>query len=201
MKPHLACGLLFCATACAVRQPAFDLDWPATAIPASSHSTPALQVDANWKERMAQPYVFVEHTGDYRKLGDAMRTLLTLAQESGVERSGAPFALFFDDPGHVPLERLRARACLPVKQSPDHLEGLRFEILPRAMVVYARVAGAYTEVSRSYQALFVYLRELGWQSSGPIREVYLVNPADVVGYDQLETEVQIPWGVGGLVAN
>ena len=145
---------------------------------------------------MAQPYVFVEHSGDYRKLGEAMRTLLTLAQESGIERSGPPFALFIDDPGHVPVESLRARACLPVKLPPEHLEGLRFEILPRAMVVYGRVAGAYTEVSRSYPALFAYLRELGWQSGGPIREVYLVNPADVIGYDQLETEVQIPWGRG-----
>lgn len=150
---------------------------------------------------MAQPYVFVEHIGDYRTLGDAMRTLFTLAQESEVERAGPPFALFFDDPGRVPVDRLRARACLPVKESPGQRGALQFEVLPRAMVVYARVPGAYPEVARSYPALLSYLRELGWEAGGPIREVYLVNPAEAAGYDQLETEVQIPWRASGQSAN
>ena len=61
------------------------------------------------------------------------------------------------------------------------------------MVVYARVPGAYPEVARTYPALFAYLRELGWRQGGPVREVYLVNPVEARSYDELLTEVQIPW--------
>ena len=70
-------------------------------------------IDANWKERLAQPYLYVEHVGDYRRMGDAMRRLFASAQEAGLEPSGAPFALFFDDPSLVPARELRARACIP----------------------------------------------------------------------------------------
>ena len=154
-------------------------------------------VEANWKERLAQPYVYLEHRGDYRQLGDAMRALFQQSQELGITSTGAPFALFYDDPGQVAVESLRARVCLPVAERPARLSGLEYDVLPRSMVAYARVPGAYPEVARSYPALFAYLRELGWRPATPIREVYLVNPVDVPSYDQLVTEVQIPWSAPG----
>jgi len=158
----------------------------------------AQHIEANWKERLAQPYVYVEHTGDYRRLGDSMRALFAAAESMELDATGAPFALFFDDPGRVPSEHLKARACIPVSERPARgLAVLEYDVLPRAMVVYARVGGAYPEVARSYPTLFAYLRELGWVQGGPIREVYLVNPVDAPSYQELLTEVQIPWVARG----
>lgn len=163
----------------------------AIAIPASGGL--AQHVEANWKERLAQPYLFLEQHGDYRRLGDGMRRLFAAAEGLGIEPGGVPFALFFDDPGRVPVDELRARVCLPVNERPGRLGELQYDILPRAMVVYARVPGAYPEVPRSYPALFSYLHELGWSQGGPVRELYLVNPLDVSAHSELVTEVQIPW--------
>jgi effector-binding domain-containing protein len=157
-------------------------------------ATGALEV--NWKERLAQPYVFLEKRGDYRELGETMRTLLTAAEKLGLETKGAPFALFFDDPGRVQREELRARVCLPVAQRPLGAGALRYDVLPRAMVVYAEVRGPYPELARSYPALFAYLQELGWQAGAPIRETYLMNPAEVRDHAELVAEVQIPWSAG-----
>lgn len=150
-------------------------------------------IEAKWKERIEQPYVYLEHLGDYRDLGSAMRNLFAEASELSLEPDGAPFALFYDDPGRTPAAELRARVCLPVADRPSSSGSLRFDLLPRAMVVYARVRGAYPEVAQSYPALFRYLSGLGWRPGGPVREVYLVNPADVAQYEDLLTEVQIPW--------
>jgi len=156
------------------------------------------RLEANWKERLAQPYAYVEHVGDYRRLGDSMRALFAAAAELELETSGPPFALFFDDPGQVPIERLRARACLPIAQRGSaSAAGLQYDDLPRAMVVYARVGGPYPDVAGSYPVLFAYLRDLGWSPGGPIREIYLVNPKDVSDYRELLTEVQIPWAARG----
>jgi effector-binding domain-containing protein len=152
-------------------------------------------VRANWKERLAQPYVFLEHRGDYRSLGDTMRRLFVTAQEAGIEPEGDPFALYFDNPGSVPLEQLRSRACLPVLRTPEAGGPLSFEVLPQAMVAYGLVPGPYNEVPRAYPAIFGYLADHGWEKNGPLREIYLVNPAVTESHGQLLCEVQIPWRV------
>lgn len=156
----------------------------------------SLPIVANWKERLAQPYVYLERQGDYRELGDSMRALLTEAAELGLESRGAPFALFYDDPGRVPAAELRARVCLSVDERPARLARLRYDVLPRAMVVYAEVPGPYSELARSYPVLFDYLRELGWRAGAPIRELYLVNPGEVTDLSELRAEVQVPWTAG-----
>jgi len=154
------------------------------------------QVEANWKERLEQPFVYVEQRGDYRNLGAAMQRLLAEVQALGLHDVGAPFALFFDDPGKTQVAELRARVCCPVADRPSRLGELQFDVLPRAMVVYARVEGDHPTVARAYPALFSFLHELGWQQGGPVREVYLMD-ASAAGSAGLLTEVQIPWAARG----
>lgn len=150
-------------------------------------------LEANWKERLEQPYVFLDVEGDYRRIAGALRELQAAAQQQGLVRNGELFALFFDDPGRVEIDELRSRVCFPVAERPDHLGStLQFEVLPRAMVVYARVQGAHSAVGPAYPALFSYLRELGWQQGGPVREIYLSSPR-AADRAELLTEIQIPW--------
>jgi len=151
----------------------------------------------DWKERLEEPYVYVEHQGDYRVLGATMRQLLERARLAGVEASGPPFTLFFDDPAEVPAARLRARVCLPVRAGASGAPGLRADLLPRAMVVYASVSGAYPELPRVYPALFRYAEDHGWSVRGPLREIYFVDPGTVTDWRQLESEIQVPWVPGG----
>jgi len=171
----------------------------ASALPAGVGSVQAPEaITADWKERMAQAYVFFEETGDYRELGDSMRRLLTLVEALDIEPTGAPFTLFYDDPGRTPVEALRARVCIPVARRPAAAPAaLQFDVLERSMVAYTQVSGAYPEVPRVYPALFRFLTKMGWAPGGPIREVYLVNPGAASSVDELVTEVQIPWTVAG----
>jgi effector-binding domain-containing protein len=197
MKPLATASLVLLGACSAPATPSEPLPASVSRTSAQAIAIPAsgglAQVDANWKERLAQPYVFLEHRGDYRRIGDAMRRLFACAESLGLEGAGVPFALFFDDPGRTPADELRARVCISIDERPDRLGELAYDVLPRAMVAYARVPGAYPEAARSYPALFAYLRDLGWSAGGPVREVYLVNPLDVASHDELVTEVQIPW--------
>ena len=166
---------------------------PSATITASAPLT-LEEFEVNWKERLSQLYLFAEHRGDYRRLGDTMRAALSAAQDGELALAGPPFALFYDDPGRVAVPDLRARVCLPVAAIPPVLpKGLAHDVLPQATVVYGRIAGAYPEAARTYPALFEYLKRHGWKPAGPIREVYLQNPADVSSYEELVTEVQLPW--------
>jgi len=148
-------------------------------------------VRCNWKERMAQPYVYLEHQGDYRGVHDVIRRILQLG--IGMQVSGPPFVLYFNDPARTPATELVSRICLPVLNRPQKLpEPMNYEVLPRAMVVYAEVPGSYDKAGRSYGALFEYMSGLGWEKAGPLREIYLVNPATAPSPEELLAEIQLP---------
>ncbi len=153
---------------------------------------PYTEVHANWKQRIDQPYVYVEWVGSYTRIHEALGQADQLVRDQGLEPSGPPFALYYDDPGHVQTEALRARACFPVDSVVTPKAPLKYDQLESTTVVYAFVAGPYPEVARSYPGLFEYMRSLAWSEDGPIRETYLVDPAKVRDWNQLITEVQIP---------
>lgn len=152
--------------------------------------------NANWKERIDTSYVYLPHHGDYRAIGDTMTELFTLVEGSDLDPVGPPFALYYDDPGTVATENLRARACVPVASLRSMPPRVQSDVLPRATVAYAVVAGSYREVPRVYPGLFRYVNERGWTAGGPIREVYL-NVGQTDDPAQLLTEVQVPWRFQG----
>jgi effector-binding domain-containing protein len=194
MRVHFVLAFSLVLPACVASRraqpdPLTDMRPPAAPSSSSGASAP---IEANWKERREQPYVFLERRGDYRDLGQSMDRLLAEVHSLGLRGDGAPFALFLDDPGKVALVELRSRVCLPIADRPAELGTLRYEVLPRAMVVYARVQGPHASVALAYPALFSYLRTLGWQPGGPVREVYLSGP-ERAAPGELVTEIQIPW--------
>lgn len=155
---------------------------------------PFKEVHTDWKQRMETPYVYLEiFGGSYAEAGSFLPSLMDHCRAQGITPAGPPFGLFYDDPLRVPAAELRARLCLPVRQLEAVADPLGFDLLPAAEVAYARVAGPYPEVPNSYPGLFDYLRERGWVLVPPIRETYLVDPGRVQSFDQLITEVQMPW--------
>lgn len=149
-------------------------------------------VATNWKHRLAQPYVFLEGRGTYTQIGSLLADLVAQVQSQGLPVSGPPFALYYDDPGRVPVDQLRLRACIPISGAASPDAPLAYDVLPSTTVVYAFVSGPYPEVPRAYPGLYRYMSELGWREDGPVRESYLVNPGEVTDFSQLVTEIQIP---------
>lgn len=153
---------------------------------------PFTDVHANFKERLEQPYVYVELRGSYTQTGRALQGLAETMRSAGIEPSGPPFGLYFDDPGRTAVDALRSRACFPVERPVDDSGKLAFDVLPSAQVVYAVVGGPYPEVPRAYPGVYAYLKRMGWVEAGPIREIYLVAPGSVASFAELLCEVQIP---------
>lgn len=167
-----------------------DLDMPVA-------EPPYLEVRSNWKERLEQPYAYVELRGTYTRTARALQDLLAAVRAAGLEPQGAPFALFYDDPGTTSVDELISRACVPIADpgSTESLPsdaGCAVDVLPGATVVYAFVGGPYGDVPRAYPAVLDFAKRLGWKECGPIREIYLVPPGAVTDWSQLVCEVQIP---------
>jgi len=186
----LACSLAVLALACQASNTSQTL--PAYTPDIAVTKAPYTDVAANWKQRLDQPYVYLTHRGDYRLAGQRFGELSSLMAGQGLEASGPPFALFYDDPAEVPLDELRSRLCLPVA-TPVTPEGdCSYAVLPSTTVVYAVVAGPYPEVPRAYPGLYSYLNSMHWIENGPIREIYLVRPEAGKDWDELLCEIQIP---------
>jgi effector-binding domain-containing protein len=149
-------------------------------------------IEVQWKQRYEEHYAYLEARGSYTGVGQLLEETYARLAEADLQPSGPPFALFYDDPGLVPVEELRMRACFPVARGSTVPQPLRSATLPSTTVVYAFVGGPYPEVPRAYPRLFEFLEELGWVLDGPIREIYLVNPAEVAAWDELVAEVQLP---------
>jgi len=153
---------------------------------------PYEEVHTSWKQRMDQPYVYFERFGSYAETGSFIATLQREMQVQGLTATGPPFALYYDDPGTVPADRLRSRVGIPVGGARSPREPLRYDVCESVTVAYCYATGPYHEVPRVYPGVFGFMNRMNWQLSGPIREIYIVPPQpDMVG-SQLLTEVQLP---------
>ena len=64
---------------------------PAVVVDLAVAQPPYKTVEANWKHRMGQPYVYMELRGDYRDTGRAFAKLASEMKAQGMRPSGAPF--------------------------------------------------------------------------------------------------------------
>ena len=149
-------------------------------------------VSVNWKQRLAYPYIYLDGVGSYALTGQRLTELLREAEAQGIQASGPPFALFYDDPGVIETDRLISRVCLPVEGPTTPRTPLRQDVLESTTVVYGFVAGPYGDVPRAYPALMGYMTSMNWEINGPIREIYLVPPAHQSGPNRLVAEIQVP---------
>lgn len=153
---------------------------------------PYTSLNANWKERLEERYVFVELVGSYTETARALGGLFQMLSAQGIEPAGVPFALFYDDPGHTPVSKLRSRACVPIPRDAQIAAPTGVDTLPSTLVVYAYIGGPYSDLPRAYPGLYAFMKKLGWAEAGPIRESYIVSPSSVSDWSELVAEVQIP---------
>lgn len=88
----------------------------------------------------------------------------------------------------APDETLILQMCTPIADPPP---GERMMTLPAGSVAVARHVGPYEEMGLAEHALHAWAEEHGFEPSGPIRELYLNDPAEVAP-EVLETEVTLP---------
>lgn len=153
---------------------------------------PFTTVHCNWKDRLDQPYVYLEHLGPYSGTGALIPEVHRLLAQQGIQASGPPFALYYDDPASVQPSALHSRACVPVESWTRATGHLSSGSLPSRTVAYAVASGPYPQVPTCYKGLFGYMDSMNWTLAGPIREIYLIPPSETLGYEALLCEVQVP---------
>jgi effector-binding domain-containing protein len=168
-------------------------NWAPAYVPDLRVGTPPFaSLEVNWKQRLDQPYVYLEHLGSYTTTGALLPELFGYLEEQSLQPSGPPFGLFYDDPGQVPSAQLVSRICVPVSAATTPKSPLLLDVLASTTVVYGFVGGPYPELARAYPPLFGYMKKMRWVEHGPIREIYLIPPGSVQSAAELVAEIQVP---------
>lgn len=115
---------------------------------------------------------FIEHRGSYDTINDSMRDLKDWIDRNGIEQSGYPFCMYYDNPTETPQEELRSEACIPVSK-PFQPEG-RFQMkeLQQVDVAETRHNGPPEQFPKTYGPFLEGLIKGGYQLLGPVREYY-----------------------------
>jgi len=112
----------------------------------------------------------IRFKGKYHEVG---QRFMILGKKCGRYAKGKPFSLYYD--GDYKEDGADIEACVEVRKK-INIEGIACRELKAGMAITLIHKGPYRELSRSYQKLFEYCRELQLKTLLPIREQYLKGP-------------------------
>lgn len=115
---------------------------------------------------------FLTSVGPFgQAIPSGLEKLFAWVAANGVQPVGAPLALFPDDPGEVPAEKLRSEVCIPV--GPDvhgsgDVETKEIGGFEAATMVYH----AREDIDRAYGEVYGWLHQQGYRDAGAPLETY-----------------------------
>lgn len=116
-------------------------------------------------------------------------------QAHGFKPTGMPAAVYFNIPnepnGADAVWELQAPIADEVEEAAPDESGVGLRLIPATQVVSATHKGPYDSVLPTYQALWAWIEDNGYEMAGPPIERYLNDPGEV-GADECLTEVIMP---------
>lgn len=137
--------------------------------------------------------LLIRHQGDYMQIGSAFEHLNHwAASQQLLTPETRSFGLYWDDPSAVPVDELRAAACMsgPANAAAGEVDAMRLNGGRYACLLHV---GPYAELEKSYDALYRgWLPQSGEEpADAPCAEEYLNNPRDTPPM-ALETLIMMP---------
>lgn len=141
----------------------------------------------------ARTYAVAHRTGPYAGLAADYGRILAWMRAGGLAVGGPAEGWYQDDPLSVAPEKLRSTAAFPVaeplpERPPTSADGISLLRLPARLVARTIHVGPYAEVRPAYDRLRRALPSLALGFLGPMREVYVDDPA-VTAPTGLRTDV------------
>jgi effector-binding domain-containing protein len=120
-------------------------------------------------------------------LGEAYDDLIRYLDEIGEGPAGPPFVQYFN----MDMAALDLEAGLPVLRPLPGEGYVEAGEMPAGPYATCRFTGPYSQLASAYAALNGWMAEHGYRPAGPVYEVYLNDPAEVLP-EELETEILFP---------
>ena len=140
-----------------------------------------LMYDITIKKIPAAKAVTIEHIGSYMEIGRTFdRLFVRLGAADQADIGSRMIGIYYDDPGAVPEEKLRARAGIIVEESCAVEAPLELTEISGGAHAVLRHKGPYADMAAAYQWLYgEWLMQSGREAGdAPAFEEFLNNPRD-----------------------
>lgn len=122
-------------------------------------------------------------------------TVIGRLGEAGVDPAGAPFTLYYQAPDGDTMGDIAM--CVPVSGAESVSEDTQIIELEEGATASIMHRGSYENMGETYATAAAWIQEHGHHVTGPTREIYFNNPAEVDEAD-LVTEILFPIDAEGL---
>lgn len=112
----------------------------------------------------------IRFKGKYSDVGNKFGEI---AKHMGRNIAGPAFSLYYD--AEFKEEGADIESCFPVRKG-QNVDGISVRELPGGHAVSLIHKGPYETISRSYEKIMTYVKEKGYKTKLPSREVYLKGP-------------------------
>lgn len=116
---------------------------------------------------------YISITGAYSKVSTEMKRLKAWIDSRGIEQSGYPFCLFYDNPGETEESHLRSEVCIPVGKSFEGSGDVKVKEIQETQVAETRHQGPPEKFGETYGPFLEGLLNSGYQILGPAREFFM----------------------------
>lgn len=144
----------------------------------------------------AQTVLSMRKRGKYEEIPKMFAVVIPFVIENGLQIQGPPLfitremseeeALAADEAGNADLE-----VAVPISGKAEGTDEIKCCELPGGKMAKVLYKGPYKESKPAYEKLFAWLEENGKSITGPIRELYLNDPAQTAP-EELLTEIYAP---------
>jgi effector-binding domain-containing protein len=124
------------------------------------------------------------------KYSECSKGFTLLGKKLGRHLASKPFNLYYD--GEYREDDADMEPCFPIRKAVE-VEGVSVRELPGGRCISLLHKGPYEELGRSYEKILAYIREKGYQTLLPSREVYIKGPGMILkgNTQKYLTEIQI----------
>lgn len=133
--------------------------------------------------------------GTYAQTPEGFGRLYAWVEASGYKPTGMPAAVYFnipsDDAASDAIWELQAPLAGDVAEAPPDESGIGIRHVPATDVIAAVHRGPYDSVLPTYQALWAWIEDNGYEPCGPPMERYLNDPGEMHPEEYL-TEILMP---------
>lgn len=125
------------------------------------------------------------------KYSDCGRGFSQIGRRFGRHICGKPLMLIYDS--EYKADDADFEVCMPIRRG-ESCDGINVHELPGGTYVALLHTGPYDQLSRSYEKVFAYMSEHGYEVQLPTREVYIKGPGMIFKGNAAKylTEIQLP---------
>jgi AraC family transcriptional regulator len=154
---------------------------------------PAINAAEDIEVITVQPfgYCCIHKTAPFTEIEKAINELWQNMQAQQIMPTGAMFGVYYNAPDQVSPEKLDWEIGFPVSNVNPQAP-LQAKVWEHSQVAKTVHVGPYENTGETYEKVFAWMTQNGYEQTGPVMERYLTMPGPDVDPQGLRAEIWIP---------